>query len=70
MLEDSIFIDYLVDEMTRRYLDREGDGGLVVGADHTHGGRALDHLDLLPELQTDRLSLVNMEMDRVLPPVI
>ena len=70
MLENSVFINYLVDKMSRRYLDREGDRGLVVGADHAHGGGALDHLHLLPQLQADGLSLVNMKMHGVLSPVI
>ena len=38
----------------------------MTGADHPDGGGTLDHLDLLPQLQTDGLPLVDVEVHRVL----
>ena len=66
MLQDSVLVHNLVNKVTRRHLDREGDRRLVTRADHPDGGGALDHLDLLPQLETDGLTLVDMEVDRVL----
>ena len=38
----------------------------MAGADHPHCGGTLDHLDLLAQLETDCLPLVDVEVDGVL----
>lgn len=69
MLQDAVFIHNLLNDMSRRNLHREGDGGLMVDADHPNCGGALNHLHLFPQLQADGFSLVDMEVDNVLPGV-
>ena len=38
----------------------------MTGADHPDSGGTLDHLDLLPQLETDCLPLVDMEVNSML----
>jgi hypothetical protein len=70
MLEDSIFINYLMNKMARRNLNRERNRWFMIGADHSYGGRTLNHLDLLTKLKTHCLSLMNMKMHCMLTSVI
>jgi len=66
MLQDTVFINNLLDHVTWWNLHGEGDGGFVVDADHTDCGWTLNHLYLFPQLETDGLPLMDVEVDDVL----
>jgi len=66
MVQDPAFIHHLVNKVTRRNLNRQGHRGFMIGGDHSDCCWSLDHLNLFPKLKADCLTLVHMEVDRVL----
>jgi len=66
VLQDPILVHNLVNIVARWHLDWEGYRRFMTGADHPHRGWTLDHLNLFTKLEGDGLSLMYVEVDRVL----